>query len=58
MLAVVLMQEKAEFRLTLLLMVGRLHSLRTFIALYEQNMNERLAAGLPALDNQLDFKSD
>lgn len=51
MLPIVLMQGKAEFSLTLVLMVGRLHSLGMFITLHEQNMNETSAAGQPAFDN-------
>lgn len=47
---------EAKFSLSLILMVGRLRSLGTFITLHEQNMNERHAAGLPAFDNKLEFK--
>lgn len=36
-----LMQGKADFSPTLLLKVGRLHSLGTFITPHVQNMNER-----------------
>lgn len=40
-----LMQGKADFSPTLLLKVGRLHSLGTFITPRVQNMNERKCRG-------------
>lgn len=56
LLPAVLMKDRVEFNPTLVLMVGRLYSLGTFITLPGQNPTERSAEGLPAFDNWLELE--